>query len=94
MLGKLDNEKIRFLNAIEYPWYTSWQRSLFQKTWTPCDQVIMAVFLNEECVESREEYWVTLKSDFLKNTSMYKILRVIVTQHYFVFYAGNCRAPG
>ena len=55
VLGKINSDKVRFLNSIEAPWYSG---PLYKEDWVACDQIIMAVFLDESCVTSRKTYWV------------------------------------
>lgn len=58
VLGKIDSDKVRFLNSIEAPWYSG---PLYKEDWIACDQIIMAVFLDESCVTSRKTYWATVE---------------------------------
>ena len=55
VFGKIDDERIKFLNTIEYPWYSD---PVFRTRWVACDQLIMAVFLDDTCVSKAEKFWV------------------------------------
>ena len=57
VFGKIDSDKIRFLNKIEEPWYSG---ELYKEHWIACDQIIMAVFLDDSCVVKQQKYWVNL----------------------------------
>ena len=46
---------MKFLNTIEYPWYSD---PVFRTRWVACDQLIMAVFLDDSCVAKTEKFWV------------------------------------
>jgi len=58
VFGKIDSDKIRFLNKIEEPWYSG---ELYKEHWIACDQIIMAVFLDDSCVVKRQKYWATVE---------------------------------
>ena len=55
VFGAIDDPRIRFLNTIEYPWYDD---LMYRKDWVACDQIVMAVYLDESIVTSRQNYWV------------------------------------
>ena len=68
MLGGINDEKMRFLNGLEKPWYEGFRRT----SWIPCDQLLMAVVLDESCVAARQTYWV--RSCVIKNMRRSKYL--------------------
>ena len=55
VFGAIDDPRIRFLNTIEYAWYDD---LMYRKDWVACDQIVMAVYLDESIVTSRQNYWV------------------------------------
>lgn len=58
VFGAIDDPRIRFLNTIEYPWYDD---LMYRKDWVACDQIVMAVYLDESIVTSRQNYWATME---------------------------------
>jgi hypothetical protein len=57
-LGAIDDGRVKFLNAIESAWLSRDKSDYRFSQWIPCDQLIMAVFLDDSCVTSSSSYWV------------------------------------
>ena len=71
---------MKFLNTIEYPWYSD---PVFRTRWVACDQLIMAVFLDDTCVSKAEKFWVRfqLLSIFLANKFIFQATIELQGEH-------------
>lgn len=76
VFGGIDDPRIKYLTALEKPWHDV-NCAVNKGKWVPCDQLIMAAYLDDSCITSRESYWV----------SIVPILRI--TPYFHNFLLGN-----
>ena len=57
VFGGIDDPRIKYLTALEKPWHDV-NCAVNKGKWVPCDQLIMAAYLDDSCITSRESYWV------------------------------------
>ena len=76
VFGGIDDPRIKYLTALEKPWHDV-NCAVNKGKWVPCDQLIMAVYLDDSCITSRESYWVCIVP----------ILRI--TPYFHNFHLGN-----
>ena len=64
VFGGIDDPRIKYLTALEKPWHDV-NCAVNKGKWVPCDQLIMAAYLDDSCITSRESYWVCVVPIFL-----------------------------